>query len=76
MMQHLVLHSLMLHWFNSVKLCYFACLKHLIGQIAARPIARQEIELSKAERINKKEGIIRRGGCWGGAALQQDMEQE
>ena len=76
MMQHLVLHSLMLHWFNSVKLCYFACLQHLIGQIAARPIARQEIELSKAERINKKEGIMR-GGCWGGgAALQPDREQD
>lgn len=33
----------MLHVFNAVKLCYFDCLKYLIGLIRVEePIARQE----------------------------------
>ena len=47
----------MLHLFNTVKLCYFACLKHLIGLIKAEcTVAMQEKGLvAMAGKENKQE---------------------
>lgn len=41
----------MLHLFNSVKLCYFACLKHMIGLIK-----RGQAGLSSTENTYREKG--------------------
>ena len=50
-----------LHLFNSVNMCYCACLKHLMVLIA-RPIARQGWQ---AETIKNEKTVRRRKGAVG-----------
>ena len=57
-----MLHSFILHLFHSVKLCYLACLKHLLGLIKSyNSKAEERMGEAGRQRENKQEDNLGEG---------------